>query len=179
RWPDLRPCLHPRQPDGWLPALLPLCWGWVREPVLPPALLLPADTSRENNPGHWSRQRPRLPSPASPTPRPGYHLRQGEHNHAACCSCFKCAPRHGQIRAKETEHLMVHGLEELLAAPGAQHDLAGIRQTAGDGEDLFLGSFHLGDPDWPHGLQIVRQHLGSPLGHVLENLLAHLIVRAL
>src|SRR5690606_29639080 len=69
--------------------------------------------------------------------------------------------------------------EHRLATGTAEHDLAGLGHASGDGEDFLLRSLHFADAHRALGLEVVAQQLGSPLGHVLEDLLLDEVVGAL
>src|SRR3990172_3675758 len=63
------------------------------------------------------------------------------------------------------------------AALSAKRDLAGVGELARDGEDFLLGLLDIREFHRALRFEIVAQHFGRPLRHVLENLLLHAVAR--
>ena len=70
-------------------------------------------------------------------------------------------------------------LDILLPALATERNLAGFGQAPCHTQNLLLRGFDLGNPHRRAHFQVVTQHFSGALGHVLENLLLHRLVRAL
>src|SRR5579884_4318896 len=68
---------------------------------------------------------------------------------------------------------------DIRFALAAERDHARVRELARDLQDLALRALHLGDAHGSFGFEIVLEHLGGALRHVLEDLVLQVVVRAL
>ena len=65
-----------------------------------------------------------------------------------------------------------HTLNHLLATCTAQDNLPFVGKAANNLEDFFLFGFDFGEADGALGFEIVAQHFGSALRHILEDFFA-------
>src|SRR4051812_34832548 len=69
--------------------------------------------------------------------------------------------------------------ESIRLAASGDDDLALGLEPLGDVDDLLLGVFDVGEPNWTHGFQVLLQEIRRALGDVAEDLVLDLVRRRL